>query len=96
MSFEPSDWASVTAVSTPWLGLFGGEAGRDLHAFGDRLRSGSCAYTEVVGYGVALTAPSAAFDASQRCVEWFERRLAPHPSRLAAAWLAHEGCQDAV
>jgi carboxymethylenebutenolidase len=93
VSVDGADLAAVTRVTTPWLGLFGPSPPAALAAFRDRLRAESAVHTEVVGYSRALAGPGvdalaqwANFDSVQRCVEWFERRLAPRPSRLAAAW----------
>jgi carboxymethylenebutenolidase len=96
VSIEPEDIDSITAVVTPWLGLFGPDAPSDLDVFGERLRAGSSPHTEVVRYGHRFTAAdaggrSAAFDARQRCVEWFDRRLARRPSRLAVEWSQRAG-----
>jgi carboxymethylenebutenolidase len=104
----PALEGSVTAVSTPWLGLFGWadvdsppvEVGR----FGRALRAASPVHCEVVGYrgadrsfyrgtGTAIVC-DAAFDAWQRAVEWLDRRVVPRPSTFAEAWSRAQSVRD--
>lgn len=89
----------VTALRTPWLAVVGqGEHDglpSELVAYGEDLEARAHEYTRIVGYPGAehalrdSTRPrehAAAFDASQRTVEWLNKRVAPRPTPFAQIW----------
>lgn len=89
----------VTDVRSPWLGLVGLGAERELVPgladYRDELRRRAPEHTRIVGFPGAdhclrdstdARVHAAAFDSWQRTAEWLNIHVAPRPTPLALAW----------
>jgi carboxymethylenebutenolidase len=103
VSFSPApdvdDVRRSPALRTPWLGLFGAEAGlpaAEVRSLARTLDDGSDVFSRVVVYpGVGRDfhrsaesgiSYAASYDGWQRAVEWLNARVAARLTPLAAAW----------
>lgn len=89
----------LTALRTPWLGMVGLGARRemsdDLAVYRDEVRVASSEHTALVGYpgvGHCLSDSTdelehqAVFDTWQRTAEWLNTHVVPRPTPLALVW----------